>query len=270
MMTVAVTVGYWELLLRMGSLGVAMLVGIFGGGALFYFGWRKLLQKEDANYWASVGGYLLATLSGMVVFCGISVVGLEMGGRARMIGPVVGIVPALLMSWLLLKMACHINYGQAIVAWLPTLGAKIAAALLALPLLAPAVYFAREKAFELTCEENLAVIVRAVNAHSYRNTDIPPENLGMLVKDGDLPARVLKCPGSRGNGREIDYFYFPPTSKTPARGLVLCTFSDGHGGKIRNIARLDERVETLTPEGFKAELSRPENLNFAAALYRVE
>ena len=70
---------------------------------------------------------------------------------------------------------------------------------------------------------------------------------------------------------EIHYFYLPPTAAEPSPETILaCDLAVNHGGEGRNLVKLSGRVDWLTEEQFQAELAKPHNAEFAAALREAE
>ncbi|MHC4561784.1 MAG: hypothetical protein ACYS8X_03315 [Planctomycetota bacterium] len=276
--------GHWEWSLLAGLFLVGAGVRVFGGGALYYVGWRFLARSKQARYWRSVGAYLLASICGGVViflggFTGVAILGPHLTTPGGSMIPLVLALPlGLLMTWLILKLMCRLSYGKAILAWLPTLATDLLLVLIAGVIGLMVCRDIRANNSLAVCRANLQRIAVASlmyaedgKMHGGANEPLTPD-IATLFKMRMLPSDAAKCPGSPQPDRETDYFAFPRSLYADLSSAVLisCCYSDCHDGPYRYIARLDGSVSLVTPEQFAAELARPENAAFAAALRTAE
>ncbi len=76
-------------------------------------------------------------------------------------------------------------------------------------------------------------------------------------------------PFAPGGGRLTDYFYHPPASDAPPDAILVCEYADCPGtGRV--VLFVNGKVERLTDAAFAAELTKPHNAAFAAALRAAE
>ena len=130
----------------------------------------------------------------------------------------------------------------------------------------------RTMAKQNLCGMNLGRISAGVAMYQAANANTPPPNLSVLASGGMIMPGDLKCPiCQKATASGSDYFYAPPAPNAPPGALVACDFRGNHADGSRNILCVDETVRTVqTPVQFKAELAKPENAAFAAALAAIE
>jgi prepilin-type processing-associated H-X9-DG protein len=246
---------------------------VFGGGSLLYVGGRFCARAPKATYWRSVGTNLLASLAGFLLWAILPALGRAAAGPlGAMLGGVLGGVGALLVTWLIIMGMFGTTFGKAILAWLPTLGTGV----LMVPLLAATLVPTLQQANELTnrtvCMSNLHSIGLAMTLYRGANDNRPPADFQALIADGQ-PPKLFVCPSvdpaARPAGQQWDYFHLPPKDDNANR-IILCEFRANHGGRVRNVLYNDGHVAKMTEAQFQAELARPENADFAAALRKVE
>jgi len=104
-----------------------------------------------------------------------------------------------------------------------------------------------------------------------------PPDLDVLVRQGKVPRKALRCP-SVEHGRRCDYFYLAPSGYLAPTGgaadvpddlLVACDLRGNHG-RGRNVMYAHGNVGLRTQVEFQAELAKPLNAAFAAALREAE
>ncbi len=96
-----------------------------------------------------------------------------------------------------------------------------------------------------------------------------------LIGEGTVPRKMLQCPSAGGN-RRCDYFYLPPSAdpaEDPAglpRYLLAACDLRGNHRNVRNVMYAAGNVRKLSEAAFQAELAKPINAAFAAALKKAE
>jgi len=161
-------------------------------------------------------------------------------------------------------------------------GIVIGQALMVVIMLVPALSRARELSKRALCGGNLNGIGKGIAMYATENNDAYPPNLQVLITEGSVSARMLQCPSAGGN-RRCDYFYFPPPgdpAEDPAEDspyvwrdmelLVACDFKNNHGGEGRNVMYASMLTKWILEDAFQAELAKPVNAAFAAALRKAE
>jgi len=115
------------------------------------------------------------------------------------------------------------------------------------------------------CKNNLSGIEKAVTDYVVA-METPPENIQTLI-DHDMIGDGIACPEAiRGRG----YFtYFAALENPYGDAMIACDLKGNHGD-VRNVLRYIGEVVTMDEEAFQAELAKPENAAFAAALRKVE
>jgi hypothetical protein len=104
------------------------------------------------------------------------------------------------------------------------------------------------------------------------NKDAFPPNLDVLVREGTVSAKMLQCP-SAGRNRQCDYFYLAPSGDAADALddlLVACDLRGNHGGEGRTVLHASLVCKWVREEAFQAELDKPVNAAFAAALRKAE
>ena len=268
----------WQLI----PLVLALVIGVFGGGSLFFVGWRFIVKGERATYWRSIGVYVAAVICGTVaggVLGGIA--SADRGQVAVYIRMLVTPGAGLLITWAMISWMAKLSFGKAILAWLPTLGAAIIAVPLLMTILLPSLNKARDLAKQGVSLSQLNAIGQAVQVyandsaiHRGGGPDFPPD-LQTLVRSRLLSPRHLKMSWLKDNGRECDFFYLPPESgwadpDLNTGALIACSYADCHVAGVRTVLSMDGRARRLTPDEFDTELAKPENAAFAAALRAEE
>lgn len=119
------------------------------------------------------------------------------------------------------------------------------------------------------CQGNLNSIGIANSTYMADNDSLPAPDLQTLAAAGGLGNVIPNCPAATVTSGS-SYFYFPPASGSPPTALIACDYMNNHGGKGRNVLRLDRSTAWLTEGAFQVELAKPENAAFAAALKAAE
>ena len=130
---------------------------------------------------------------------------------------------------------------------------------------------AREQAWRTPCGRNLSAIGRGMVMYGTANQDAFPPDLDVLVRQRLVPRKMLHCPSVARN-RRCDYFYLAPSGKgddVPDDLLVACDLSGNHREQ-RNVLYASWSVKGLSEKAFQAELGKPVNAAFAAALKKAE
>ncbi len=135
-------------------------------------------------------------------------------------------------------------------------------------IMVPSLSHARALTKRAICAQNLHSLGIEIAMYSSANEDTYPPDLRALP-DQELP-KILKCP-TADSGRQCDYFYLAPTVSKPDGDMIIaCDFRDNHRGKGRNVLQVDGDVTWMKEAKFQAEMSRPVNAEFAAALRAAE
>jgi len=270
---------------------IGLLFGLaawaFAGGALLMVGGRFIVKTPKATYWRSVGTTVLAGLASLavvtlVVAVAAGLLNLHAGGPGDLLvvvaSCVVGPAAGLLVTWLIIKAMFAVSFGKAILAWLPTL----ALAVVALPfigfmaaMIVPALQQARQQASQTQCMVNLRSVGTSMDLYKLTMTGNRsyPADLVAMVDKGMISPKTLICPclrhGNRPAGRKCDYFYLPP-SPGGNQTIVACDFDGNHSDGSRNVLFTDGHIQRMSAAAFQAELAKPENAAFAAALLQAE
>jgi hypothetical protein len=146
--------------------------------------------------------------------------------------------------------------------------AKLAAVLV------PALPEANEIINRTLCMSNLSSIKAGIMIYKGSHGNKWPANfMADLTADGQ-PATLFRCPSAK-QGRKCDYFYLLPNNNEP-NSIAVCDLagnhfdlSGNHKGK-RAVLYVGGNVRLLTEAEFQAELAKPGNAAFAAALRAAE
>lgn len=99
--------------------------------------------------------------------------------------------------------------------------------------------------------------------------DVPPPDEQTLIAAGTTSAQLFKCP-SAGGSRPTDYFFLPASGPdAEPTTIVACDFRGNHKDG-RNVLYHSGSVCWMDEEAFQAELAKPENAAFAAALKKAD
>ena len=131
----------------------------------------------------------------------------------------------------------------------------------------PALTQAREQARRAVCASNLHQLGIGLQMYRTENRDTFPKDLQQIMKYLGDAKHILKCP-SAPPGRAVDYFYQPP-GKDDAEAVIMAEFKGNHRDG-RNVGYADGHVRWMSEADFQAELAKPANAPFAAALKKAE
>ena len=136
--------------------------------------------------------------------------------------------------------------------------------------LVPMLTRAKEGAKQALCGGNLNAIGKGIAMYCTENQDAYPADLEVLARQGFGPVELWQRP-SAGGRRRCDYFYFPPADPADALVymLVACDLKGNHPDG-RNVLYVQGNVKWLDENDFQAELGKPVNAAFAAALKKAE
>lgn len=151
------------------------------------------------------------------------------------------------------------------------LGMLVAPVVLFASALFPALISTRGLAKRAICGGNLNGIGKGVAMYCAENDDAWPTDLTLLIDSGMIGWDMLQCPAAKWH-RKCDYFYLPPRVQEPqadVSAILACDFKANHGGQGRNVL-LGIYVKWMTEKQFQAELAKPQNAAFAAALRQIE
>ncbi|MHC4986070.1 MAG: hypothetical protein ACYTFO_07940 [Planctomycetota bacterium] len=257
-----------ETLLAMGVLAAVTLTGAW----LFLLGWRDMAKDPNARYGPAIGAALASVICFPFV-AGISFVLFLAAESSILLGGLASLGIGLAATLALISGITRLKVSKAALASVP---------LLALPVLF-AVFCVVAQAIKLHHNHNVsAEIVSAANLKTIHDgvleyatelaaSDYPPD-LESLVELEHVPPHALKSPGLTGNRRGRDYFYLRPGDGLlgPAQALVACSYADCLKNQRRVVLRVSGETARLTREQFEAELTRPQNAAFAAALRAEE
>ena len=145
-------------------------------------------------------------------------------------------------------------------------------------ILLPALSRARELAQETICLANMNGLGKGIILYQTENEGRYPPNLEVLAGPTGCPADTLKCPSAQSD-RACDYFYIQPVQERLPRGdfralpydaVIACDMKGNHVEGNRAVLYSAGNCTRLTAEEFAAELRRPVNAEFAAALRAAE
>jgi len=123
----------------------------------------------------------------------------------------------------------------------------------------------------MVCAGHLNAIGKGMAMYCVENQNAYPPDLDVLVRQGKVPRQALRCP-SVEHGRRCDYFYLAPSgdpADLPRYLPVACDLRGNHGD-CRNVLYQAGNVRRLTEAEFQAEVGKPVNAAFAAALRKAE
>lgn len=123
--------------------------------------------------------------------------------------------------------------------------------------------------------EGLREVHNAAEQYQRRHQALPPD-LPTLVAERMASGKPQvpwlgrkRC--DPPTGRTYDFLYMPPAAGTPPTTVVACDLRGNQEDDARFVLYADGRVSgLLSPAAFAAELARPENAAFAAALRAAE
>ena len=107
--------------------------------------------------------------------------------------------------------------------------------------------------------------------HAYTETyNVPPPSLTVVMGLGVMRPEVLECPGVPITGKPSIFVLFPKSGDVPPTTLIACDYRGNHADG-RNVLYHNGMVTFVKTEAaFQAELAKPENAAFAAALRAKE
>jgi len=94
---------------------------------LLYVGWRFLAGSLNVKWWRAVVIYSLAIVTASTFVFPISAALTAIRSPILLIQIPLVLLAQLCLTWLLVKGLTHLSFAKAFLAWLPTLGAKLAA-----------------------------------------------------------------------------------------------------------------------------------------------
>ncbi|HDY65359.1 MAG TPA: DUF4190 domain-containing protein [Phycisphaerae bacterium] len=149
------------------------------------------------------------------------------------------------------------------------LGVVLMPTALLVSILLPSLNRARSLAKQAVCMANLNAIGKGLIMYTAENEDQYPPTLEDLIETG-MDEKLLRSPADNID-RDCSYFYLAPTSmnEVPPEILVACTYKDVYED-FRHVMRIDCTVTRLSTAEFQAELAKPYNARFAAALKKAE
>jgi len=241
-------------------------VYVIGGWLLLWVGGRFLAKSPAATLGRAFATNLLAGLAGFLAMVVAAGALMTVSGPA---GPLLGWAAALLAYWLVVKGMFRVSFGKAVIAWLPTILVAVASIALLVTLMMPTLGRARELAQVSMCAGNLKAVGKAFQLYVTSHNGAPPGGIDALLEAKTLQPEHLKCPGAR-SGRTCDYFLHFPAEPLPGDALIGCDLAGNHRDGRRSALSYGGAVRLLTPSAFEAELARPINAAFAAALRQAD
>jgi hypothetical protein len=255
-----------------------LLILLFGGGGLLLVGRRFIARQPGATYGESVVAVVVGIVTTVPAQAFIyHIASWLMGGRtaACLVAGLLAFLAGVLIFVLTIKATCGLGFAKAFLAWLPLLAVQvIQAGLVALVLLV--LQYALNLSGQANCTSSLAAMSRATAAYKAQHDGNWPADLRSLrtVKVDDTQTESFLCPCFRREhrkaGRTYDYFYCPPRPDAGPRTIVACDFGNNHGDESRNVLRADGTFGPMSDGEFQAEMAKPENKAFAAALLQAE
>ena len=257
-MLACMSLGMWELI----AFGVCTAIMVFGGGALLLVGGKFIVKTPRATYWRSVLAMLVGVLGSVALIC-FSILGLVVG---------------LFWTWLVIRAFFKISFGKSILAWLPVLGLQLLLGTLFVNfVLAPSFQRSMDYVRSVVSASNLSGIGKGISLYKTNNDDFYPPSLNELIEDGEVSEKMLRHPSVSIDGPR-SYFYLPPKNGKDVDGSILVACEKkglNKSRKGRNVLFTGGLSDTgvvkfLSPEEFTAELAKPHNAAFAAALKQAE
>ena len=158
------------------------------------------------------------------------------------------------------------------------LGVVLMPTALLVSILLPSLNRARSLAKQAVCAAHLNAIGNSMVLYAVENDDRYPPTLENLIDDG-MTRKMLRSPADKIE-RSCSYFYFTPEGKFPfapegevgdqaVETFIICTFDNVYNN-FRHVLRADGSVNKLSTAEFQAELAKPYNARFAAALKKAE
>jgi len=114
------------------------------------------------------------------------------------------------------------------------------------------------------CLSQLHGIGKGVHLYAAGNNGQYPFALEDLIEDQYISRKMLRSPADKID-LACSYFYFAPNTESPDEAFMACTFDDVYK-QFRHVLYFDGTVKKLSETEFQAELAKPYNAKFAAAL----
>jgi len=121
---------------------------------------------------------------------------------------------------------------------------------------------------QTVCALNLRGIGKSLDMYAAVNDDQYPSVLEALIEAHYLPPKMFRSRTDKID-RPCSYFYLAPHKDDPVEVFVACTFKGVDVG-VRRVLCFDGVVRQLSEAEFQAELAKPCNAKFAAALKKAE
>ena len=134
----------------------------------------------------------------------------------------------------------------------------------------PALGRAQELARRTMCGTNLKTIGTNLALYLADYGDKVPPDVDTLIRLQGVSADVLECPSADTSRSPSIFVLFPASADVPSRSLVACDYRGSHGNDGRNVLLFTGTVAFMKEPDFQAELAKPENAAFAAALRAKE
>ena len=132
----------------------------------------------------------------------------------------------------------------------------------------PSIRRDRERLRRDVSATSLNIIGKGLVLYTHTYDGVYPQDLRLLVKGGSVGHEGLFYPGRAGDPR-ASYFYLPPVGTDRSDTIVACErIGCSKGG--RNCLTVGNAVRWVTEAEFQAELDKPQNARFAAALRGAE
>jgi len=252
---------WWQIPL----LACLLAVWLLGGTLLLWVGARLIIKAMHIGFGRAFSTNVLSTVVALMT---MMLVGAAMSMLSRPFGPVAGLAVGPPIAWLIIMAMFRVSFGRAILAWLPTLPAAVASWALLIAALMPTLGRAREIAQMSICAAQLNSIGKAY-VLCQTDLDRPVQSPSDLVELGLIQWRHLRCPSDRTK-RPCSYFMLLPQEEVDGATIIACDYRDNHPRDGRNVLTYDGAVRKMSEAEFQAELAKPYNAAFAAALKRAE
>jgi competence protein ComGC len=130
---------------------------------------------------------------------------------------------------------------------------------------------ARELARQAACQANMATLGQGMSIYKTEYKDVCPPNLDTLIKSGNVSEQSLHCPSSWNSPTSRDYIYVCPIKMCDPKTIIACDCGTWHTNGGRSILYTDGSVRfAKTDADFQAELAKPINAKFAAAMREAQ
>jgi len=194
----------------------------------------------------------------------------EFHGKAAYIAiGLISVVPALVISYVVLLAGFEFSAKEALRAWLASFGPPAA---LTVVLGVPTGWITYDLHLTRLARAHSTIRLQELyRAVAQYGVGMPPASLERVIRDHTFPPDYLRCRAK--TDRQIAYFYLPAPLKPPnseSKRLLACDYVENLDGDGRVVLFTNGQAEWFDSESFQRLVSLKENTIFGAALAEAE